>query len=307
MNPKVLLAVVGPTALGKTALGICLAKHFHTEIIAADSRQFFKEMSIGTAVPSPRELREVPHHCVQHKSIFDTYSVGDFEKEALRLLETLFQQQDIVVMVGGSGLYVDAVAFGLDEFPNIDPNLRQMLNRQFQEEGLKSLQHDLQARDPKYYRIVDIENPHRLIRALEVSITANRPYSSFLNQRKPPRIFHPLYVGLTAARAVMYERINARVDRMLASGLVEEAQRLYPYKNLNALQTVGYRELFAYFDGRITLEFAISEIKKNTRRFAKRQLTWLRKHQHILWVDYDAAPTYIVKQVMEQLRKNEGV
>lgn len=302
MNPKVLLAVVGPTALGKTALGIRLAKHFCTEIIAADSRQFFKEMHIGTAVPSPEELEEVPHHFVQHKSIFDPYSVGDFEKEALQQLDRLFQEKKIGVLVGGSGLYVDAVAFGLDVFPKVAPELREALNHQFQEEGLESLQRALQAQDPAYYKLVDRHNPQRLIRALEVCLTANRPYSSFLNQKKQRRTFHPLYVGLAAPRAVVYERINTRVDRMLAAGLLEEAQKLYPHRALNALQTVGYRELFAYLGGHISLEVAIAEIKKNTRRFAKRQLTWLRKHKHIFWIDYNAAPEAVLKKVTEALR-----
>lgn len=302
MNPKVLLAVVGPTALGKTALGIRLAQHFQTEIIAADSRQFFKEMHIGTAVPSPEELSQVPHHFVQHKSIFEPYSVGDFEQEALQRLQLLFQEKAMVLMVGGSGLYVDAVAFGLDLFPKVDPKLREALNRQYREEGLESLQRELQARDPEYYTIVDRNNPHRLIRALEVSITANQPYSSFLNQHRPKRPFHTLYVGLTAPRAVIYERINTRVDRMLAAGLLEEAKTLYPYRKLNALQTVGYRELFAYLDGQITLEVAISEIKKNTRRFAKRQLTWLRKHPNILWIDYETPTAAVIKKITAQCK-----
>ncbi|MEW2922302.1 tRNA (adenosine(37)-N6)-dimethylallyltransferase MiaA [Muricauda sp. ANG21] len=302
MNNKVLIAVVGPTAIGKTALGILLAKHFETEIISADSRQFFKEMEIGTAVPSLKELKAVQHHFIQHKSIFDPYSVGDFEKDALSLLDTLFQKKDVVVMVGGSGLYVDAVINGLDEFPKVDPKLRESLTKALQEKGLDHLQKELKERDPTYYKKVDLENPHRLIRALEVSITANRPYSSFLSQNKPGRPFKHLYVGIDAPRQVVYERINARVDQMMENGLLEEANRLHSHKNLNALQTVGYKELFEYLDGHCSLEVAVSEIKKNTRRFAKRQLTWLRKNDHILWVDHTTNTEQILKKLNEQLK-----
>ncbi|WP_420602034.1 tRNA (adenosine(37)-N6)-dimethylallyltransferase MiaA [Flagellimonas sp.] len=301
MSSKTLIAVVGPTAIGKTRLGITLATHLQTEIVSADSRQFFKEMNIGTAVPSMEELNAVPHHFIQHKSILDPYSVGDFEKDAIGLLYTLFQKKDVVVMVGGSGLYVDAVIKGLDDFPEVDPKTRDSLNRGFKEKGLQYLQKELRTRDPEYFNIVDIENPHRLIRALEICITANQPYSSFLNQKKKERIFNPLYVGIEADREIIYDRINQRVDLMMEAGLLEEARKLYPHRNLNALQTVGYRELFEYFDGNFTLEFAISEIKKNTRRFAKRQLTWLRKNKNILWVKYDEKPNEILNKVSQHL------
>jgi len=302
MNSKVLLAVVGPTAIGKTALGILLAKHFKTEIISADSRQFFKEMQIGTAVPSEEELKEAKHHFIQHKSIFEPYSVGDFEKEAIQLLEDLFQQKDLVVMVGGSGLYVDAVVSGLDEFPEVDPKIREALNLQLEEKDLKSIRDELEKRDPEYYKTVDLENPHRLIRALEVCIAAGKPYSAFLNQTKPKRPFISLYIGIDAPREVIYERINARVDLMMEAGLLDEAKRLFPYKHLNALQTVGYKELFEYLDGHCSLEFAISEIKKNTRRFAKRQLTWLRKNKNILWVNHNTKPQDILESITNQLK-----
>ncbi|MBO0324207.1 tRNA (adenosine(37)-N6)-dimethylallyltransferase MiaA [Muricauda sp. CAU 1633] len=302
MSNKVLIAVVGPTAIGKTALGILLAQHFDTEIISADSRQFFKEMKIGTAVPSDEELEAVQHHFIQHKSIFDPYSVGDFEKEALALLDSLFQEKDIVVMVGGSGLYVDAVIHGLDEFPEVDPKLRESLNQELQEKGLEHLQKELKSRDPEYYKRVDLDNPHRLIRALEVSIAANRPYSSFLSQNRPKRPFKHLYVGLEAPREVIYERINTRVDQMMELGLLEEVRALHPHKHLNALQTVGYKELFEYLNGHCSLEVAVSEIKKNTRRFAKRQLTWLRKNDNILWVDHKTNTEQILKKLNEQLK-----
>lgn len=302
MSSKTLIAVVGPTAIGKTKLGISIAQHFNTEIISADSRQFFKEMYIGTAVPSKEELSAVPHHFIQHLNINDTYSVGDFEEDAIALLSKLFKQKDVVVLIGGSGLYVDAVISGLDEFPKVDPKIRENLNQKFKIDGLKSLQEELLKRDPKYYEIVDVDNPHRLIRALEVCIASDKPYSSFLNQKKKKRGFNTLYVGIQADREIIYERINQRVDAMMQAGLLQEAEKLYPHKDLNALQTVGYRELFQHMDGKFTLDFAISEIKKNTRRFAKRQLTWLRKNKDILWVDYDEKVESILKKITERIK-----
>jgi len=304
MSTKVLLTVVGPTAIGKTALAIQLAHHFDTEILSADSRQFFKEMEIGTAVPTKEELKKVPHHFIQHKSIFEPYSVGDFEKEAINLLDDLFLKKDIVVMVGGSGLYVDAVVSGLNEFPEVDPEIREKLNQQLEEEGLEPLQNELKQRDPKYYKSVDLDNPHRLIRALEVCIASNKPYSSFLNRPKPKRPFKTLYVGIDAPREVIYDRINTRVDLMMDAGLLNEVKKLYPHKKLNALQTVGYKELFEYIEAQSTLEFAVSEIKKNTRRFAKRQLTWLRKNNGILWIPYDGEPNQVLQMVTDQLKTN---
>nr|WP_298790249.1 tRNA (adenosine(37)-N6)-dimethylallyltransferase MiaA [uncultured Allomuricauda sp.] len=301
MTSKTLIAVVGPTAIGKTKLGIQLAEHFNTEVVSADSRQFFREMNIGTAVPSEEEQNTVPHHFIQHKSIFEPYSVGDFEKDALATLDKIFKIKDHAVIVGGSGLYVDAVIKGLDEFPKVEPQLRETLNQKFKEEGLPYLQKELLSKDPEYYAIVDIENPHRLIRALEICMTTNQPYSSFLNQKKAVRMFDSLYVGIDADREVIYERINNRVDLMMEAGLLTEAEKLYPNRHLNALQTVGYRELFQYFDGNFTLDFAISEIKKNTRRFAKRQLTWLRKNNSILWVGYDDEPEAVALKIKQHL------
>ena len=304
MSEKALLAVVGPTGIGKTALGIQLAKHFNTEIVSADSRQFFKEMEIGTAVPSKEELEQAPHHFIQHKSIFEPYSVGDFEKEALSLLEDLFQKKDVVVMVGGSGLYVDAVISGLDEFPEVDPEIRSKLNRRLEDEGLESLQKELEQKDPEYYKSVDLENPHRLIRALEVCVASGKPFSSFLDKPRAARPFKSFYIGIDAPRETIYERINTRVDLMMEAGLLREAENLYANKDLNALQTVGYKELFEYIEGNCSLEFAISEIKKNTRRFAKRQLTWLRKNDAILWVPYNAEPEEVLRMVTDRLKTN---
>jgi len=282
-----LICVVGPTAIGKTALAIKIANHFSTEILSADSRQFYKEMNIGTAVPSFEELATAPHHFIQHKRIFETYTVGDFEKEALTKLEGLFTQTEIAVMVGGSGLYVDAVVKGLDKFPKTAPEIREDLNNILDRDGIITLQNELKIADPDHYKNIDHNNPRRVIRALEIYRETGKPYSSFLRNKDAERNFSTIYIGLTAERTVIYDRINQRVDMMIAAGLVEEAKKLYKNKDLNALQTVGYRELFNYFDEKITLEEAISEIKKNTRRFAKRQLTWFRKNEQIIWFNYN--------------------
>lgn len=294
---KTLISVVGPTAIGKTKLAIHLAKQYNTEIISADSRQFFKEMNIGTAVPSLEEQAQAKHHFIQHKSITETYTVGDFEREAIQKLSELFKIHDVVVMVGGSGLYVNAVTDGLNTFPTIDPSIREELNTQLSESGIKPLQHKLKQLDPEYFNKVDIYNPQRVIRALEVAIGSGKPYSSFINKPKAERDFKLLSVGLRAERALIYERINARVDVMVETGLLEEAKSLLSFRDYNALQTVGYKELFKYFDGEWTLDFAISEIKKNTRRFAKRQLTWFLRNEDTLWSDYD----YETKTLLDKI------
>jgi tRNA dimethylallyltransferase len=298
---KYLISVVGPTAIGKTSLAIALAKQYKTEIVSADSRQFFEEMRIGTAVPSAAELAAAPHHFIQHKSIFESYSVGDFEKEVIALLSNLFNKQDIVIMVGGSGLYVDAVTKGLDDFPEVDPRIREELNKKLKERGIIELQNQLKLLDEIQYTKIDIENPHRLIRALEICIGSGQPYSSFLNKRKTKRPFETITIGLKADRQVIYDRINQRVDLMIEAGLLEEARKLNPHRSLNALQTVGYKELFNYFDGEWDLDFAISEIKKNTRRFAKRQLTWYRKNEKIIWFDYNEDNVNIFKSIDNEI------
>ncbi len=302
---KTLLSIVGPTAIGKTALAISLALHFDTEIISADSRQFYKEMSIGTAVPAQEELKAVKHHFIQHKSIFDPYSVGDFERDALELLEKIFSEKDIVVMVGGSGLYNDAVTIGLDKFPKIDPDIRKQLNKVFEENGIKKLQEQLKGEDSAYYQRVDKDNPHRLIRALEVCIGTGKPYSSFLVKAKKSRPFRTITIGLKADRQLVYDRINKRVEHMIAQGLVSEVEKLKKHQNLNALQTVGYKELFNYLEGNWTLDFAVSEIKKNTRRFAKRQMTWFRKNEDTIWVAHDMGTEALVAAVENELSINE--
>ncbi|MDC1505748.1 tRNA (adenosine(37)-N6)-dimethylallyltransferase MiaA, partial [Winogradskyella sp.] len=273
---NILISVVGPTAIGKTALSIKLAQLFNAEIISADSRQFFKEMTIGTAVPSTEELKSAPHHFIQHKSIFESYSVGDFERDAIDRLKILFEKTPVAIMVGGSGLYVNAVNKGLDYFPEVDANIRIILNKQLESEGLTVLQNQLRLLDLTTYNKIALDNPHRVIRALEICLGTGLPYSSFITNTNKERSFKTITIGLDADRPVIYDRINQRVDIMVANGLCEEAKNLHPNKALNALNTVGYKELFKYFEKEYTLDFAISEIKKNTRRFAKRQFTWFK-------------------------------
>ena len=282
-----LIAVVGPTAIGKTALSIKIANYYNSDILSADSRQFYNEMQVGTAVPEPEELEAANHHFIQNRSIFENYNVGDFEVDALNCLHTLFEKHHIQVMVGGSGLYLNAVVNGLDNFPKVDGKIRDELNARLASEGLESLQNQLKELDELSYHDIAIDNPQRLIRALEICIGTNQPYSSFKTNSKKERDFETIKIGLTADRDILYDRINRRVDVMIQNGLLEEAKALLPHKNLNALQTVGYRELFAYFEGNTDKDFAVSEIKKNTRRFAKRQLTWFRKDQDINWFDFE--------------------
>ena len=295
-SKPLLLAVVGPTAIGKTVKAIELAEHFKTEIISADSRQFYKEMQIGTAVPSKDELARAKHHFIQHISIETNYTVGDFERDALAKLTEMFKDRSVVILVGGSGLYINAVLDGLDQFPEVDTSVRIELNRRYQEEGIKYLQEQLQQLDPDYYGQVDLQNPHRLIRALEICLATGKPYSGFRKQQKAKRDFDIAMIGLEAEREVVYDRINRRVDIMMSEGLLDEAKKLYPFNELNALQTVGYKELFKYLDGQWDLPFAVEEIKKNSRRFAKRQFTWFKKDPRIMWFDYQTATTDIISQ-----------
>ena len=296
MQPKrkTLLTIVGPTAIGKTRMAIALATHFGTEILSCDSRQFFKELRIGTAVPSAEELAQVPHHFIQHKSIFEAYSVGDFERDAIALLDKLFKKHDVVVMVGGSGLYAKAIIDGLDDFPEVDEVIRQELNEAYAQKGIEYLQELLKTLDEVQYNQMDVQNPQRLIRALEVCRASGKPYSSFLQRKEKQRDFTSVQIGLTADRTEVYERINKRVDMMLEEGLLIEAQDMMPYKHLNALQTVGYKELFPFFEGECSFEAAIEAIKMNTRRFAKRQFTWFQKDKRIKWFDYRSSLEEVV-------------
>lgn len=285
---KYLISIVGATAIGKTSLSIHLAQHFNAPIISSDSRQFYKEMCIGTAVPTSDELSSATHHFIQNRSIHEDYSVGQFEKDVLQKLEHLFVDNTQVIMVGGSGLYVDAVLKGLDYFPDVDLSIRTQLNERLTKNGLADLQNELKQVDIDSYTTITLDNPQRVIRALEVSLGSKHPYSYYKNKEKTPRNFIPIKIGLNAVRSVLYDRINKRVDLMLSEGLLKEAKKLYPFKHLNALQTVGYKELFEYFEGNCTLETAIEEIKKNTRRFAKRQGTWFRKDDEIKWFDFNS-------------------
>lgn len=307
-----LITIIGPTAIGKTALSIALAQHFGCDIISCDSRQFFKEMKIGTAVPNDEELAAAPHHFIQNKSIFESYSVGDFEQEALSKLDELFQKNNIQIMVGGSGLYVDAVLKGFDDFPDIDDSVRTEINTKYDALGIEYLQEQLQKLDSEYYQKLETENPQtlqnpqRMKRFVEVCLGTGKPYSSFIGKRKNVRNFTTIIIGLEADREIMYNRINQRVDIMLNEGLLEEVQSLYPNKHLNALQTVGYRELFDYFDGKTTLEFAIEQIKMNTRRFAKRQITWYKRTENVNWFDYLTNRRKIIKIIKKKLITNKS-
>jgi tRNA dimethylallyltransferase len=302
-----LITIIGPTAIGKTSLSIALAQHFGCVIISCDSRQFFKEMAIGTAVPSEEELTSAPHHFIQNKSIFENYTVGDFEKEAIAKLDELFLKNNIQIMVGGSGLYVDAILKGFDDFPDVNNSIREDINTDFKELGIDYLQDKLKELDADYYQQLKLENPQtlqnpqRMKRFVEVCLGTGEPYSSFLNQKKNQRSFTPIIIGLEADREIIYDRINLRVDSMIKEGLVKEAEGLFSNKELNALQTVGYRELFDYFEGKISLEFAVEEIKKNTRRFSKRQLTWFKRTENVAWFDFKSKKESIIDHIKSQI------
>lgn len=280
---KTLIVIVGPTGIGKTALAISLARRFETEIISADSRQFFKEMEIGTAKPSAEELAAAPHHFINSHSIDTLFSTGDFETEAIGLIEKLFKKQDLLIMVGGSGLYVDAVCKGLDDLPETDLAIREKLNQQLESEGLEPIKRQLSEHDPEYYAKVDQANPQRMIRGLEFFLSTGTKLSAHLTNSKKTRPFNIIKIGLNMDRPDLYERINQRVDKMMGAGLLDEVKRLEQFRKYNALNTVGYSELFAYLDGDVTLEEAVDQIKQNTRRFAKRQLTWFRRDDTIAW------------------------
>lgn len=304
---KHLITIVGPTAIGKTSLSIALAQHFNCEIISCDSRQFFKEMTIGTAVPNELELSSAKHHFIHNKSIFESYNVGDFEKEAISKLNELYKTNDFAILVGGSGLYVDAILKGFDDIPEIDKSIRDAVMSEFEINGIGYLQESLKKLDQNYYSELTqknpqtLLNPQRMMRFVEVCIGTGKPYSSFINQKKNQRSFTPILIGLEAKREVIYDRINQRVDIMMNEGLLAEAKKVYPQKELNALQTVGYKELFSYFDNEIALEFAIEEIKKNTRRFAKRQLTWFKRNPETKWFEYDVNKGKIVEFINNKI------
>jgi len=281
-----LIVIGGPTGVGKTSLAIEVARHLETEIISCDSRQFYREMNIGTAKPSEAELAAVPHHFINSLSIHEDYSAGGFERDGLVLLDELFKNRNAVVMTGGSGLLIRALCDGLDDFPEVAPQVQDDLETMFREHGIEALQHELKTSDPVYYEKVDRDNPRRLLRALAVCRTSSRPFSEFQNGPKARRSFTPVYILLEMDRPTLYLRIEQRVDEMIAGGLIEEARQLYPYRRLKSLQTVGYQELFAYFEKKISRERAVELIKQNSRRYAKRQMTWFRKDDS--WVKFPA-------------------
>jgi tRNA dimethylallyltransferase len=280
-----LIALLGPTGVGKTDVAVRLALHFGTEIISADSRQFFREMKIGAATPSPEQLSRVKHHFIGFLSVKDYYSSSLFERDVLEILPRLFREHPVVIMTGGSGLYIDAVCEGIDDIPDVDPGAREKYIAKYRTEGIEGLRMALRILDPEHYSNIDLKNPKRIIRALEICETTGRPYSSFLTRGKKERDFAIAKTGLMLPRDVLYGRINARVDKMIADGLEDEAMKLYEYRNLNALNSLGYSELFDYFEGNTTRDEAIELIKRNTRRYAKRQMTWWSRQEDISWFD----------------------
>jgi len=277
MSRKILIVIGGPTASGKTAVAIALAQHFNTEIISADARQFYRQMSIGTAKPTPEELAAARHHLVGHLDVWQPYNAGAFVRDALQLLGQIFTQKDIAIAVGGSGLYLRALCLGIDEMPAVSAAIRNYTDTLLREKGLPFLLEELRRYDPTYYDEVDKANPARVKRAMEVIYATGQPYSSFRKKQTVERPFQSIWIGLDLPREQLYERINRRVERMMEQGLLEEVQSLLPYRNYNALQTVGYTEIFEYLDGKITLDEAVSLIQQHTRNYAKRQLTWFRR------------------------------
>lgn len=296
---KTLIVVAGPTAVGKTAAAIKLAQQFNTVVVSADSRQFFREMSIGTAKPDESELAAAKHYFINSHSISESFSVGDFEKQGLALLDELFKVHDKVILAGGSGLYIKAICEGFDDLPVADISVREKLNQQLEREGITTLQKHLQQVDPDYYTQVDLNNPQRIIRALEVFETSGKPFSSYRNATVNKRPFNIIKLALDMPREKLYERINLRVDLMVKQGLIQEVKSLLPYRELNALNTVGYSELFDYFDGKTSLDEALLLIKQNTRRFAKRQLTWFRKDKDFVW--FDAGVPDVIDQMVKAI------
>lgn len=284
---KELIVLSGPTAVGKTSLAINLAKEINTEIISADSRQFYKELNIGVARPSQEELNSIKHHFIGHISIQDNYNAGEYEAEAIEKINSLFQKYDKLVITGGSGMYIDAITKGMDNLPNVDKSIREELNELFKHEGIFPLQEELMKKDIEYYNIVDKQNHIRLIRALEIIRQTSKTFTSFRTNPKKKRDFKIKKFVLIRDREKLIQRINQRVDIMVEEGLIEEARELYPFRNLNALNTVGYKELFKYFDNKISLEEAIEEIKINTKKYAKRQVTWFRKDKDYTWLSAD--------------------
>lgn len=299
MSKNTIIALVGPTASGKSAAAVKIAKAFNTEVLSFDSRQFYEEMSIGTAKTTQEEMDGVPHHFIGHISIREHYSAGDFEIEAMEFLDDFFDRKNVIVAVGGSGMYLDALQYGLDEFPEVSIETKSEV-QEIADQGIEALQRKLQELDPDYYEKVDRQNPARLMRAIEVSLSAGRPYSDFLNQDKAERNFEVIRIGMDLEREELYSRINSRVDHMMEAGLLKEAETLYPMRLYKALDTVGYSELFKVFDGEWELDFAVDKIKQHSRNYAKRQMTWFRKDSTIEWlspIDSDSHLSYLSTRI----------
>lgn len=278
-----LIIILGPTGIGKTNLAIEIAQYFNTEILSADSRQIYKELKIGTAVPSAEQLKTVAHHFIQTKSIHEYYNASMYELEVIELLNTLFQKYKVVLMTGGSGMYIDAVCYGIDDIPSVDEEVRNNLIHRLNTEGLESIRKELKIIDPQFYSMVDLKNPKRILKALEIYYVSGKPYSSFLTRESKKRDFNIIKIGLELNRKELYDRINKRVEEMVNLGLIEEAKELHKYKELNALNTVGYKELFDYFEGKHSLQEAIEIIKRNTRHYARKQITWFNRYTDIKW------------------------
>ena len=280
---KTLLVLIGPTGVGKTELSLRLAERFQTDIISSDSRQLYADLKIGTAAPTPEQLARVPHHFVGTLQLTDYYSAAQYETEVMKLLSVLFQEKDIVILTGGSMMYVDAVCKGIDDIPTVDEKTRTLMKQRYEEEGLDNLCAELKLLDPEYYKIVDLKNPKRVVHALEICYMTGRTYTSFRTRSAKERPFNILKIGLTRDREELYERINRRVDMMIEDGLLEEAKVVYPYKHLNSLNTVGYKEIFNYLDGEWDLSFAIEKIKQNSRIYSRKQMTWFKRDEEIVW------------------------
>lgn len=294
---KYLISIVGPTAIGKTNLAIQLAEQYSTEVISADSRQFYEELNIGTAKPSNEDLNKVKHHLINNKSIKENYSIGEFEKDAIEKITNVHKKSNIAILVGGSGLYIDVINYGLDKMPKNDDKIRAFLNNEFKLKGLSFIQNQLKEKDLISYNNIDLNNHRRIIRALEVSISSGKPYSSYLNKKKIKRNFKTIEIGLKDTRELIYERINNRVDTMVKDGLIQEVKELVKYKNLNSLNTIGYKEIFNYLDNTTNLKDTINKIKKNTRRFSKRQMTWFKSNKNITWFKVDYKIEEIIRYI----------
>lgn len=282
-----LIVLIGPTGVGKTELSLRIAEHFHTHIVSSDSRQLYADLKIGTAAPTPQQLQRVPHHFVGTLQLTDYYSAAQYESEVLAVLDDLFKQQDVVLLTGGSMMYVDAICKGIDDIPTVDADTRQLMLQRYEEEGLERMCAELKLLDPEYYKIVDLKNPKRVIHALEICYMTGKTYTSFRTQQKKERPFRIIKIGLTRDRAELYQRINRRVDQMIEEGLVKEAKAVYPYRHLNSLNTVGYKEIFKYLDGEWELPFAIEKIKQNSRIYSRKQMTWFKRDKDILWFHPD--------------------